>query len=242
MAESWNFSSINMLRCSNFFVFFTFQHCEVIGHVCRWCQHLTVGKLDRFKLIFRAMLLIWTDVSSVSSFSLMGMKCTNLLFFPLEKMSKSTRSYIWLVLAIDTVAKWITGFRIDLNLHARDTRESCYCCITLLLCHVWRHSCRSTVQCCVSVPWVPILWMERDWLHFVSHAVLEGSQIQTTNTLHLGDSSQAETLSCLNQWEFLFFLIYFLIVIGCCVGMQGACAPLKASESVYVNPILTSFA
>lgn len=175
------------------------------------------------------MLLIWTDISCVSCFSLMRMTCTNLLFFLHENMSKSTRSYIWLVLAIDTVDEWITGFGTDLHLHARDPRESCYC--------------RKTLPCRVSVPWVPILWMERDWLHFVSHAVMEGSRIQTTTTLHLGDSSQAETLTCLNMWEvFLshFFFFYFLSVIACCVEMQGAFEPLKMCMWIQYGLLLLS--
>ena len=210
-----------------FFVFFTFQHCEVIGRDCRWCQHLTVGKLDRFKWIFLAMLLIWTDISCVSCFSLMRMTCTNVLFFLHENMSKSTRSYIWLVLAIDTVDEWITGFGTDLHLHARDPRESCYC--------------RKTLPCRVSVPWVPILWMERDWLHFVSHAVMEGSRIQTTTTLHLGDSSQAETLTCLNIWE-VFLSHFFFLFFKCDSVLCWDAGSIWTFENVYVNPIWTSFA
>lgn len=67
--------------------------------------------------------------------------------------------------------------------------------------------------CCVLVPWVPVLCAEGDWLHCVSHAVLEGSQSRPPPPHHLGGSLQArsvcDTLSCQTQWDIIVIFYFF---------------------------------
>lgn len=98
--------------------------------------------------------------------------------------------------------------------------------------------------CCVSVPRVPALWMGGDWLHFVSHAVLEGSQNRPPTPITCGILHKLKL--CVRHSLSQPMRVFFFYWDGVLRGVQGPWAPVAHPEGMYiclsVNQILTSFA
>lgn len=94
------------------------------------------------------------------------------------------------------------------------------------------------LRCCVSVPRVPALWMVGDWLHLVSHTVLEDSQNRpptpiTWGILHKLKLCVRRSLSQPMSFSFLFFFFFFFIDLG--VRLVSEFIKFSSYADIFIN-------
>lgn len=96
------------------------------------------------------------------------------------------------------------------------------------------------LQCCVSVPRVPALWMVGDWLHFVSHAVLEGSQNRPPTPITWGILHKLKLCArrSLSQPMRVFFFLWLLILRW---GVEGGAGSVGTSWRCVCMPLYIDF-
>lgn len=126
--------------------------------------------------------------------------------------------------------EWTCADIISSRLHLKQFAENGNHFHSVMSAYIHGNSC----WCCVSVPRVPVLCTERDWLHCVSHAVLEDSRSRppppiTWEILHKHKLGVRHTLVKASETYFALFLLTKLSVWW----VREVCAALAGCELTH---------